>query len=114
MLKAKQGRAWSVLGWEKGLGRLMCRALHEAGEAEEEEGSLLATVKRGGCVTRALGHVGVGFGAGNRRGQPDKDPLATEWGWTRGGGTEAGGSRRWPGQGTGERRRGRGQRCSGG
>lgn len=61
MSKAKQGRAWSVLEWEKGLGRLMCRALHEAGEAGEEEGSLLATVKRGACVTRALGHVGVGF-----------------------------------------------------
>ena len=74
MSEAKQGRAWSALGWEKGLGRLMCRALHEAGEAGEGEGSPVATVKRRGCVMRALGHVGVGFGAGDRHGHQTKTP----------------------------------------
>ena len=74
-------------------------------------GAPVATLKRGGCVMRALGHVGVPCGAGARRGQT-KTPWLLNAGWTRGGGTEAGSSGRWPGQHTGERRRGRGQRCS--
>lgn len=43
-----------------------------------------------------------------------KIPLATEWKVDQRGGPEDGGSRTWQGQGTGLRRRGWGQRCSGG
>lgn len=52
----------------------MCRALHRLEERQGGGRVPAGHSEAWSLCHRALGHVGVGFGAGNRRGQPDKDP----------------------------------------